>query len=315
MASPPPTISVVMSAYNGLPYLGRAVESILGQSFGDFEFIVIDDGSSDPGVLPLLRRYAARDARVRLVSRANKGLTVTLNEGIEMARGEFIARMDGDDVAKPARFARQLAALRADPGLVCVGADFELIDGAGRLLTRVIPPRDDRAIQRELLVGHTAICHPTALMRREAARKVGGYDAAFKYSQDLDMWLRLGEVGKLGNVPEVLLQFRMHEASVSETKREEQRRFSREACERAWARRGIPDGRFEAAEPWRPGRDRDSRHRFAVRYGWWAFNSGERRTAMVYAAKAIAAKPLGPGGWKLIACAALKPVGGKKVTA
>jgi glycosyltransferase involved in cell wall biosynthesis len=302
-----PTLSVLMSVYNAGRYLRPAIDSILTQTFNDFEFIIIDDGSVDRSA-EILREYAARDPRVRLTVRANQGLTRTLNEAIGMARGEFLARMDCDDVSVADRFERQLAALRADPALVCVGGSFELIDGKGRLLTRLRPPTDDATIQQLLLKGHTAICHPAAMMRRDAVAKVGGYDPHFKTTQDLDLWLRLGEVGRLGNVPEVVLKFRQHDSSVSETRREEQRRFGREAVERAWKRRGIAGGTFEADEPWRPGKDRASRHKYAVRYGWWGFNSGARNTALAYGVKAVSILPLNAGGWKLLASALVKPL-------
>jgi hypothetical protein len=105
-----------------------------------------------------------------------------------------------------------------------------------------------------------------------------------------------------------VLRFRLHEGSVSENKRHEQRQSARRACENAWKRRGITDGHFEADEPWRPGKDRASRQRFALQYGWWAFNSGERRTALHYAVKAVRANPLATGSWRLLACAAVKPM-------
>src|SRR5205085_5450453 len=136
--------------------------------------------------------------------------TVTLNEALDRARGEFLARMDCDDVALPNRFERQLNHLRADPSIVCAGGHFELIDEKGRLLTRLRPPSDDESIQKLLLAGHTAICHPAAMIRRDALTRVGNYDPYFKTTQDLDLWLRLGEVGRLGHVPEVVLQVRQH---------------------------------------------------------------------------------------------------------
>lgn len=302
-----PAISVLMSVYNAGRYLRPAIESILAQSFADFEFIIIDDGSADASP-EVLRDYAMRDPRIRLTVRPNFGLTRTLNEGLASARGEFVARMDCDDVSLPDRFEKQLAFMRADPSLVCVGGCFELIDGKGRLLTRLRPPADDESIQKLLLRGHTAICHPAAMMRRDAVNQVGGYDPYFKTTQDLDLWLRLGEVGKLGNVPEVVLKFRQHETSVSETKREEQRRFGREACERAWKRRGITNGVYEADEPWRPGKDRASRHKYALRYGWWGFNSGARNTALAYGLKAVSIRPLAAAGWKLLASALVRPM-------
>jgi glycosyltransferase involved in cell wall biosynthesis len=296
-----------MSVYNAGRFLREAVESVLGQTFADFEFIIIDDGSTD-GSAEELRAYAARDPRIKFTVRENKGLTVTLNEALSRARGEFIARMDCDDVALPNRFAAQVAYFRAEPSIVCAGGHFELIDEKGRLLTRLRPPSDDASIQNLLLAGHTAICHPAATMRRDAVTRVGGYDPYFKTTQDLDLWLRLGEVGRLGNVPEVVLKFRQHDASVSETKRQEQRRYGREAVERAWNRRGITDGKFEAEEPWRPGQDRKSRHAFALRYGWWGFNSAARGTALAYGLKAVRIAPWNLAGWKLLAAAALKPL-------
>ena len=302
-----PTVSVVMSVYNAGRFLRPAMDSVLGQTFRDVEYVVIDDGSTDDSPR-VLREYAGRDPRVRLTLRGNKGLTATLNEALHQARGEFVARMDCDDVSLPRRFEHQLAYLRANPDVVCAGGHFELIDEKGRLLTRLRPPSDDASIQKLLLAGHTAICHPAAMMRRESVARVGGYDEFFRTTQDLDLWLRLGEIGKLGNVPEVVLQFRQHGGSVSETKREEQRRFGREAVERAWERRGITGGAFEAEEPWRPGLDRSSRHQFALRYGWWGFNSGARDTALAYGLRAVRIAPWKIAGWKLLAAAAVKPM-------
>jgi hypothetical protein len=138
--------------------------------------------------------------------------------------------------------------------------------------------------------------------------QVGGYDTRFKTSQDLDLWLRLGEVGKLANVPKPVLKFRLHEASVSETKREQQRKMGQLACEEAWQRRGLSNMTYEAGEPWRPGSDRTSKLQFATLYGWWAFENGERKTAMYYGTKAIGIHPLKLDGWKLLVCAMVKPM-------
>src|SRR5688500_12259876 len=199
-----PTISVLMSVYNGERYLAAAMDSILGQSCRDFELIVIDDGSKDSSPR-MLEQYAQRDPRIKLTVRENKGLTVTLNEAFAQSRGKYLARMDSDDVALPDRFARQFDLLESNPDLVLTGGYFQLIDGAGRLLTTLRPPTTDAEIQATLLKGHNAICHPAAMIRRSAMEKVGGYDTRFKTSQDLDLWLRLGEVGKLANVPHPVL--------------------------------------------------------------------------------------------------------------
>jgi glycosyltransferase involved in cell wall biosynthesis len=296
---PSPAISVLMSVFNGEKYLAECVESILAQSFKDFEFLIIDDGSRD-GSVEILRKYEQQDPRIKLTVRPNKGLTRTLNELFAQSHGRFLARMDCDDVAMPERFEKQIAALEADPSLVCVGGCFQLIDADGRPLTTLKPPADDAEIQRHALAGHGSICHPTAMIRREALEKINGYCEDFRTAQDLDLWLRLGEVGKLGNVQSAVLRFRMHEGSVSETRRVEQRASAKLACERAWQRRGLTNMTFEAEEPWRPGSDAESKLKFAIQYGWWAYNSGEKSTARHYAVRAIKAKPFNPDGWKLL---------------
>lgn len=300
-----PTISVVMPVYNGRRYVAKAVESILAQTVADFEFVIIDDGSTD-GSTAILRSYARGDRRIRLVTRPNTGLVPALNEGLSLSRGRFIARMDADDLSLPHRFERQLAAFRANPRLVAVGGSFICIDSAGRTLLRFPQPTDDATIQALLVRGHCPLSHPSVMMLREAVQAVGGYDPEHATAEDLDLWLRLGEIGELANVPEIVLEYRVHAASVSEAAGERQRQAARRVCEAAWRRRGIEGGTFESDDHWRPLPSRSSKHRFALQYGWWAFKSGERRTALYYGARAIATLPFSADGWRLLVCAALK---------
>jgi len=140
-------------------------------------------------------------------------------------------------------------------------------------------------------------------------QQAGGYDEEFTVAQDLDLWLRLGEVGKMAAVPDVLLRYRQHEDSVSEKKQSQQVKNMKLACERAYARRGITRD-FLGESGWRPTSGRRSKHEYALRYGWWAFNSAQRRTAMVYGLKAIAAVPWSPEGWRLLVCASFKRLKG-----
>lgn len=299
-----PTVSVLMPVYNAQQYVAESVESILAQTFRDFEFIIIDDGSTDAS-LKMLEAYAAKDKRIRLTSRPNKGLTPTLNEMLSQAKGEFIAIIENDDVAVPERLARQVEFLRREPDVVCVSGAHELIDEKGRLLTHLAIPEHNDEIQRLALAGHGSICHPGAMIRRASLIQIGGYNETMRMAHDLDLWLRLGEVGALANLKDTVVKYRLRTDSISGQNPIEQRREAREACERAWQRRGI-EGHFEATEPWRPGPDRSSRHHFMLQYGWWAFNSGQRKTAFVYGTRAIAALPFAVGGWKLLACAAIK---------
>lgn len=233
-----PLVSVLMPIFNGGKYLREAVEGILDQTFTDFEFLVLDDGSTDDS-LALLRQYAARDSRVRVITRENRGLTFSLNELLSYARGEFVARMDADDVVLPERFARQAAFLGEHPGVVCVGGAYQMIDSADRFLTTLTPPQTDAEIQYLHLSGHTAINHPTAMMRLAAVNRLGGYDSEYDLVEDLDLWLRLGEVGKLANLADVLLKYRLHDKSISEKAGQKQREAARRACESAWRRRHI----------------------------------------------------------------------------
>lgn len=302
-----PTVSVIMAVRNGARYLPAAVESILAQTFGDFEFIIIDDGSDDGVTRPLLEDFARRDARVRLVSRPNRGLTASLNEALALVTGEFVARMDGDDVATPDRLRLQVEFLRANPDVVLLGGAYELIDDEDRKIRVWQPAGDDATLQRHCLEGSTPICHPLAMMRAAAVQRVGGYDESYAVAQDLDLWLRLGEAGRMACLPDVLLRYRQHAQSVSEKKQRLQTENMRRACEAAWKRRGV-EGRYEcrAAGGWRPAGDRESRLKFALQYGWWAFNAGERATARHYGWRAVAAAPWKIDGWKLVACSVLK---------
>lgn len=299
-----PTVSVLMPVRNGSAYLSEAIESVLTQDFTDYEFLILDDGSADES-LSVLQSYARSDPRIRLMSRENRGLTATLNELLYSARGEFIARIDADDIAAPGRFARQLEFLQTQPQVLCVGGAFDLIDEAGRFLTTLYPPSSDEEIQRQLLRGHCAINHPTIMARLRPILEVGAYQCDLV--EDHDLWLRLGERGQLANLSEVLLRYRVHSASLSQQAGMKQRTASRAVCERAWLRRNITDGVYEGGAHWRPGTDRASQYVFMLRYGWWAWNSRQRATAQLYGIRAIRARPLGTEGWKLLLVSLLKP--------
>jgi len=156
---PTPTVSVVLPVFNAEDFLCTALDSILEQDQADFELIAINDGSTDRS-RALLEERQRHDPRVRLVSRANRGLVASLNEGIALARGRYIARMDADDIALPQRLRLQAAYLDQHPSCVCVGSDVELMDDAGRKLVVLQQLQQDVDIQAQALRGHTTICHP-----------------------------------------------------------------------------------------------------------------------------------------------------------
>lgn len=302
-----PAISVLLPVFNGERFLADAVESILAQSFVDFELLALNDGSTD-GSEQILRKFAERDTRVRVFSRENRGLVATLNQLIDASRGELLARMDADDIALPDRFARQVDFMRQHPAVVCVGGATEMIDEKGRYLTTLFMPQRNVDIQAKLLAGHAAVSHPSVMLRRLPMKQLGGYRADFYPAEDLDLWLRLGEWGDLANLAAPVIRYRLHGGSISGSNVEKQRAAARRACESAWQRRGIPDARFDAGDSWRPTAEAGSQQQFALQYGWWAFNSGQRATSLAYAAKAIRHRPLGKEGWRLMLVSMCKPM-------
>ncbi len=298
------TVSVLMPVYNAAGYVAESIESVLRQTLTDFELLITDDGSTDNS-LEILKRYAQQDNRIRLFSRPNRGLTPTLNEMIEKVRGEFVAILENDDIAVPERLEMQVNFLREREDHVCVGGAQKLIDDKGRFLTRLSLPQEDAEIQNLALRGQGGICHPGATIRRTALVEVGGYDEEMSLAHDLDLFLRLGEIGKLANLAAPVISYRLHDKSLSERKRIEQQEEARVACERAWKRRGIRDGQF-AYQMWRPGPDLASRHKFALKYGWWAFNSAQRETAVSYGLKALRLRPFALSSWQLFLASLLK---------
>ncbi len=301
-----PAVSVVMTAYNTERYIASAVGSVLAQTFEDFELIIVNDGSSD-GTRGVIDRLADQDGRVRVFHRDNAGICAASNFGIAQSRAPLIARLDSDDLAEPERLAKQVAFMGEHEDVVCLGTFVDYIDEKGRRLTTIQTPLTHEAIDAKHLEGHCSVWHTSAVFRRAAFEQVGGYNTDFACCVDMELWLRLGEVGRLANLPERLQRYRMHLGSVSAKKRELQRELARRACEQAAERRGIPCA-FDAEEDWRPGEDRASRFTYAKRFGWWAYNSGERSTAAVYGLKAIGILPWKADGWRLLASALLKPM-------
>lgn len=211
----PPRITVALSVHNNAAYLAEALDSILAQSFGDFELVIVNDGSSDASPA-IIDAYAARDARIRAVHRPNSGLIASLNYILELARGEYVARMDGDDIALPERFARQVAFLDAHPDHGVVGTRVLRITETGE-------PKRGAAIDHPLsaesvtaaLESGPLLCHPSVMMRRDLLRAVGGYRPAYRHCEDYDLWLRLAERTRMANLPDRLLLYRYSGTQVS----------------------------------------------------------------------------------------------------
>jgi len=303
--SSPPLVSVVMAVYNTERYLAPAVESILAQTFADFELIIINDGSTDRS-LRILKKYAKLDPRIHLISRENRGIPQTRNELLANAQGVLIAPMDSDDISPPDRLENQINFLRQHPTVTCVGGAYDWIDEAARVLRHVQEPTSNPEIQQFLLAGRICICSGAAMMRRNAVIQVGGYDESLPQAEDLDLLLKLAEIGELANLSVTTLQYRQHHQSISGRRQMEQQALKKIVCERACQRREI-QVEFTETKPWRPV-DNLSLHQLMITYGWHFFMAGKRYPAIVYGIKAIQAFPVKIEGWKLLACALIKPL-------
>lgn len=249
----PPAISVAMSVYNGERFLGPAIESVLGQTFGDFEFLILDDGSRDR-TREIVAGYAARDSRIRPIFRENRGLVASLNELVDEAHAQIVARMDADDVCMPERFARQIAFLAGHPDHGVVGCWSEDIDEEGKSYTVDAPEHPDthEAFLAAIESGGPLICHPAAMFRRDLVRSVGGYHAAFRHCEDLDLWLRLASLTRLCSIPERLIRYRHYAQQVSSRHATEQQvgaAVARLAYEERKAGRPDPTASLTALPP------------------------------------------------------------------
>jgi glycosyltransferase involved in cell wall biosynthesis len=218
-----------MAVFDGGTWVGAALESLLGQTLADLEVIVIDDGSTDttPDVLASLR-----DPRLRIERHARRGLTLSLNRALELARAPLIARLDADDLALPERLARQRQFLETHPDVGLLGTGAREVDPAGREVAIVRPPVHDTAIRRALIRANPFV-HSSVVMRRAALERVGGYDPSFPVAQDYDLWMRLARVTRMANLPEPLVIRRLAVGRVSAVREDDRLRTEARARWRA----------------------------------------------------------------------------------
>ncbi len=205
-------ISVLMSVYNAEKYLSEAIDSILSQTLGDFELILVDDASSD-GSSGIMARYAARDARiVPLKNPENLGLTKSLNRGLAVARGEYVARMDADDISVPERFEKQAAFLDAHPDYSFVSCIARYIDENGNPEQLRLFPETNEEIYA-MMPKVDAVMHPGVMFRRDDIAKIGNYCEDFRVVQDYDLWFRGMAAGyRFYNIQEPLVLFRRNDS-------------------------------------------------------------------------------------------------------
>lgn len=207
-----PQISVIMPVYNGEAYVAEAIESILGQTFTDFEFLVIDNASTD-GSATIIKSF--NDPRIKVISNpVNLGLIGSLNVGLQAARGKYVARMDHDDIALPERFQKEYDFLETHPEVAIVGTWSRIINSDGVYIKTHRNPLRSNVIKYELLFGNT-ITHPSIMMRRKEILALGGYDPQWVHTEDYNLYSRAVRKYQLANIGETLLNYRMHGTSLT----------------------------------------------------------------------------------------------------
>ena len=206
-----PKVSIIMSVYNGEKFLKESVDSILGQTFKDFEFIIIDDGSKDSSK-SIIESYS--DPRINLISRENKGLTPSLNEGLKLARGKYIARMDADDVATPWRLEKQVEFLDSNPEIGLCGSWAIIINEEGEKIGEYKLPTTKKRLKR-VMFWHNPFIHPSIMFRKEIIQLVGFYNEKIKYAQDYEYWSRIIRIFPGANLPEFLMKYRIVKKSMT----------------------------------------------------------------------------------------------------
>jgi len=239
---PSPTVSVLLAVYNDERYLPEAIESILAQTYTDFELIVVDDGSED-GTAEVIREYAARDERLRFLQLANnRGQYAAVNRGLAEARGEYITRMDSDDISLPRRLEIQLDYLQANPDIGVVGAQRIQVDENLKPLRDINFPLRHAHIVISLFLSGWSIGGAEAVFRREALAGLGGFNSRVILG-DLDLYCRMVERARFANVPERLYWARRHDKNITlyhQTRRNEEKRAIRSGWyKRLW---GEPPG-------------------------------------------------------------------------
>lgn len=235
-------VTVLMAVYNPpLGMLDQAIDSILAQTLSDFEFLIVDDGSTDAAVQAHLKRRAASDARLAVAWEPHRGLTASLNRGLTLARGEYIARQDADDWSSPGRLARQADYLDAHPDCAVCGSNAWTHQQNGRALWRTRLPQTRAELLAAFPHGNPFV-HGATMFRRAAALELGGYREEFRCSQDYDFFWRMAERFEAANLPEALYHYRYTSGSISAGRATEQKRAHIAIRALAAARlRGLPE--------------------------------------------------------------------------
>jgi len=237
-----PCISVIMSIYKEpTEWIRQSIDSILGQSFRDFEFIIVNDNPSREENILLLDDYVRKDSRIIVITNeTNLGLTKSLNRALEKAHGEFIARMDADDISSLKRFEKQISFLITHPSIIAVGCWVIPIDEDGKQHGHIVRYETNPRWARAQFLQNSQVCHPASMFRRVNDGVVVQYDESMRYAQDYALWVSLLPYGDIANIPEPLLSLRSSRQQITSSKREEQRACAERVQARAFSLFDFP---------------------------------------------------------------------------
>lgn len=216
-------LSVVLSTYNDEKYIAESIQSILDQTHPYFELIIVNDGSTD-STLQVVKSFS--DPRIVIIDKPNTGLPDSLNKGIESAKYDWIARMDGDDVSTPDRFERQVSYIKENSAVI--GGQFISIDEMGNPISGKVSnkPLTYTECKAALLFGLSPLAHPTVLIKKELLIKCGGYDVNFRAAQDMELWSRLMPFAEIINIPDPILFYRQHTNNITNRRKDLQRKLA-----------------------------------------------------------------------------------------
>lgn len=273
-----PVISVVIPVYNSQAFLADAMQSVLSQSYSDWELVAVDDGSTDRS-LEILHEFAAQDSRIRVLPMPHAGICCTRNTGIDAARGRYVAALDNDDVMLPSRLQAQFDFLESHPDHVAVGTAGLLIDVDGDPINERFFPTSSEEIERELLAGRNPLMQSSMMFRRAAMVEAGRYQEDRNFAEDYDLFLRLTETGKIANLGDVLMRQRQHVSRASAAHYDDQNRVVILALRDAFERRGLTGNVPTIEGSWHPTTLRD----YHIRCASDAWDAGNTRSVRKHA--------------------------------
>jgi glycosyltransferase involved in cell wall biosynthesis len=285
MSDKKPLVSVVMPVFNVENYIEDSIKSILNQTFTDFEFIIIDDGSTDKSQ-DIINIWSEKDHRIKVFTQSNKGRPYTRNRGLELATADLIAIMDSDDTSLPQRLELQYNYMNTHTDVVALGGQVDAICMKGLDLYTTSFPLSHKEIESALLNDDGAqFCQPCTMIRKGVAIDVGGYDESYRVGEDTDLFLRMALKGKLANLPNILLKYRKHLGSATGSQNRNDYLQSMPRIQKAWEDRGMefPKGFKHWSELAVHRTEQDD----LLQWGWNALTKNQIGIARYYAKKLL----------------------------